>query len=42
MGEGTLDVSRVVEGTRIVVFGGTGFLGKLFWAMLVDLSLIHI
>jgi len=36
MGEGTLDVSRVVEGTRIVVFGGTGFLGKLFWAMLVD------
>ncbi len=36
MGEGTLDVSRVVEGTRVVVFGGTGFLGKLFWAMLVD------
>jgi len=36
MAEGTLDVSRVLDGRRIVVIGGTGFLGKVFWAMLVD------
>ena len=32
----TLDVSRMVEGARLVVVGGTGFLGKVFWAMLLD------
>jgi long-chain acyl-CoA synthetase len=36
MSEAALDVSRIVEGARIVVFGGTGFLGKMFWAMLAD------
>src|SRR5271155_5780109 len=33
---GALDVARVVEGARLVVLGGTGFLGKVFWAMLLD------
>jgi long-chain acyl-CoA synthetase len=32
----TLDVSRMVEGARLVVLGGTGFLGKVFWTMLLD------
>jgi long-chain acyl-CoA synthetase len=32
----TLDVARIVEGSRLVILGGTGFLGKLFWAMLLD------
>ena len=31
-----LDVARVVEGARLVVVGGTGFLGKVFWSMLLD------
>jgi long-chain acyl-CoA synthetase len=31
-----LDVGRVVAGARLVVLGGTGFLGKLFWSMLLD------
>jgi long-chain acyl-CoA synthetase len=31
-----LDVTSIFEGSRIVIFGGTGFLGKLFWAMLVE------
>src|SRR5579859_5678221 len=33
---GVLDVSRILAGSRLVVVGGTGFLGKLFWAMLLD------
>ena len=33
---GRLDVSRIVEGCRLVVLGGTGFLGKIFWSMLLD------
>ncbi|HXX68502.1 MAG TPA: AMP-binding protein, partial [Polyangiaceae bacterium] len=36
MRAGTLDVARVIGGARIVVLGGTGFLGKLFWSMLLD------
>jgi long-chain acyl-CoA synthetase len=35
-GAATLDVSRVLDGSRLVVLGGTGFLGKIFWAMLLD------
>jgi long-chain acyl-CoA synthetase len=31
-----LDVSRMLEGSRLVVIGGTGFLGKVFWSMLLD------
>src|SRR5258708_33080574 len=34
--QGTLDVSRMMEGSRLVVVGGTGFVGKLFWSMLLD------
>jgi long-chain acyl-CoA synthetase len=33
---GTLDVSRVLGGSRLVILGGTGFLGKVFWSMLLD------
>jgi long-chain acyl-CoA synthetase len=36
MERGTLDVSRIFEGARLVVLGGTGFLGKIFWSMLLD------
>lgn len=32
----TLEVSRILDGSRLVVLGGTGFLGKIFWAMLLD------
>jgi long-chain acyl-CoA synthetase len=35
-GVGSLDVERIVDGARLVVLGGTGFLGKLFWSMLLD------
>src|ERR1700722_18871787 len=31
----TLDVTRIVDGARLVVLGGTGFLGKVFWSMLL-------
>jgi long-chain acyl-CoA synthetase len=33
---GTLEVARVVDGARLVVLGGTGFLGKILTAMLLD------
>jgi long-chain acyl-CoA synthetase len=32
----TLDVARALGGARLVVLGGTGFLGKLFCSMLLD------
>jgi long-chain acyl-CoA synthetase len=31
-----LDVSRTLGGSRLLVIGGTGFLGRVFWAMLLD------
>jgi long-chain acyl-CoA synthetase len=36
MDRGVLDVSSILDGARIVLFGGTGFLGKIFWSMLLD------
>ena len=32
----TLDVTERMEGVRLLVLGGTGFLGKVFWVMLLD------
>ena len=32
----TLDVSSLLAGARLLVLGGTGFVGKVFWAMLLD------
>ncbi|HEY2514140.1 MAG TPA: AMP-binding protein, partial [Polyangiaceae bacterium] len=32
----TLDVSAQLSGARLLVLGGTGFVGKVFWAMLLD------
>jgi len=31
-----LDVGKLLAGRRLVVLGGTGFLGKVFWLMLLD------
>jgi long-chain acyl-CoA synthetase len=31
-----LDVDAVFRGTRLLLLGGTGFLGKVFWVMLLD------
>jgi long-chain acyl-CoA synthetase len=36
MQSSTLDVSGILDGARLVVIGGTGFLGKIFWSMLLD------
>jgi long-chain acyl-CoA synthetase len=36
MRSSTLDVARALGGARLVVLGGTGFLGKLFCSMLLD------
>ena len=31
-----LEVDRLFTGVRLVVLGGTGFVGKVFWLMLLD------
>ncbi|HEX8790519.1 MAG TPA: AMP-binding protein [Polyangiaceae bacterium] len=31
-----LDVTRIFDGARLVLLGGTGFLGKVFWSTLLD------
>ena len=31
-----LDVAHVFRGAHLVILGGTGFLGKVFWGMLLD------
>jgi long-chain acyl-CoA synthetase len=31
-----LDVDALYSGTRLVLLGGTGFLGKIFWVLLLD------
>jgi long-chain acyl-CoA synthetase len=33
---GPLDLHAMFEGARLLVLGGTGFLGKIFWIMLLD------
>ncbi len=32
---GPLDVSKMLDGARLLVLGGTGFVGKVFWVMLL-------
>lgn len=32
----TLDVGAQLEGARLLVLGGTGFLGKIFWILLLE------
>jgi long-chain acyl-CoA synthetase len=32
----TLDIGGLMDGARLLVMGGTGFLGKVFWVMLLD------
>ncbi|HEX7663679.1 MAG TPA: SDR family oxidoreductase, partial [Polyangiaceae bacterium] len=32
----TLDVATIFAAKRLLVLGGTGFLGKIFWVMLLD------
>jgi long-chain acyl-CoA synthetase len=36
MQDRVLDVSGILDGARLVVIGGTGFLGKIFWSFLLD------
>lgn len=31
-----LDLDRTFEGKRLIIIGGTGFLGKVWWSMLLD------
>jgi long-chain acyl-CoA synthetase len=31
-----LDLDRVYSGSRLLLLGGTGFLGKIFWVLLLD------
>src|SRR5580704_8724949 len=34
--ESPLDLDRVYSGSRFLLLGGTGFLGKIFWVLLLD------
>jgi len=34
--DATLDVSALLGGARLLVLGGTGFLGKVLWSMMLD------
>jgi long-chain acyl-CoA synthetase len=41
-----LDLARLLSGRRLVVIGGTGFLGKVWWTFLLhhypDVARIHL